>query len=97
MFEEIDAVRNQIKKFDNISFSIFYHDIIYDASSKLNEEKSADIAKERLQILGVNNDDIQRIYEQILTTKSHKNQIMRILIFFWMQIYQFLEKAHKFM
>jgi predicted metal-dependent HD superfamily phosphohydrolase len=72
MFEEIDAVRNQIEKFDNISFSIFYHDIIYDASSKLNEEKSADIAKERLEILGVNKDDIQNIHDQILATKSHK-------------------------
>lgn len=72
MFGEIDDVKNQIKNFNNISFSIFYHDIIYDASSKLNEEKSADIAKERLEILGVNNDDIQRIYEQISATKSHK-------------------------
>lgn len=72
MFEEINSVRNQIEKFDNISFSIFYHDIIYDASSKLNEEKSADIAKERLEILSVNNDGIQRIYEQISATKSHK-------------------------
>lgn len=72
MFEEIDAVRNQIEKFDNISFSIFYHDVIYDPTSKLNEEKSADIAKERLEILGVNNNDIQRIYEQISATKSHQ-------------------------
>lgn len=72
MFEEIDEVKDQIKNFNNISFSIFYHDIIYDASSKSNEEKSADIAKERLEILGVNNDDIQRIYEQISATKSHK-------------------------
>lgn len=72
MFEEIDSVRNQIEKFDNISFSIFYHDIIYDATSKLNEEKSADVVKERLESLGVNNDKIQNIYEQILATKSHK-------------------------
>lgn len=72
MFEEIDAVRDQIEKFENISFSIFYHDMIYDASSKLNEEKSADVAKERLESLGVNNDKIQNIYEQILATKSHK-------------------------
>lgn len=72
MFEEIDAVRNQIEKFDNISFSIFYHDIIYDATSKLNEEKSADAAKERLESLDVNNDDIQKVYKQILSTKSHQ-------------------------
>lgn len=72
MFEEIDAVRNQIEKFDNISFSIFYHDVIYDATSKLNEEKSADVAKERLESLGVNNNDIQQVYEQIVATKSHQ-------------------------
>jgi predicted metal-dependent HD superfamily phosphohydrolase len=72
MFEEIDAVRDQIEKFENISFSIFYHDMIYDASSKLNEEKSANVAKERLESLGVNNDKIQNIYEQILATRSHK-------------------------
>ncbi|WP_265427230.1 hypothetical protein [Chryseobacterium sp. YIM B08800] len=72
MFEEIDVVRNQIEKFDNISFSIFYHDVIYDATSKLNEEKSADVAKERLESLGVNNNDIQQVYEQIVATKSHQ-------------------------
>lgn len=72
MFEEIEHVKDKIKNFNTISFSIFYHDVIYDATSKLNEEKSADVAKERLEILGVNNDDIQRIYEQILSTKSHQ-------------------------
>lgn len=72
MFEAIDAVRNQIEKFDNISFSIFYHDVIYDATSKLNEEKSADVAKKRLESLGVNNNDIQQVYEQIVATKSHQ-------------------------
>ncbi|MBM7421193.1 MULTISPECIES: hypothetical protein [Chryseobacterium] len=72
MFEEIDAVRNQIEKFDNISFSIFHHDVIYDATSKLNEEKSADIAKERLEILDLNNEDLQQVYKQILATKSHQ-------------------------
>ncbi|WP_411810944.1 hypothetical protein ACLB9Y_12205 [Chryseobacterium scophthalmum] len=72
LFEKIEHVKDIIKNFNTISFSIFYHDVIYDATSKLNEEKSADVAKERLEILGVNNDDIQRIYEQILSTKSHQ-------------------------
>ena len=72
MFEEIDAVKNQIENFDIISFSIFYHDVIYDSASKVNEEKSAEFAKERLTSLGLNDEDIQNIYEQILATKSHK-------------------------
>ena len=72
LFEEIEHVKDKIKNFNNISFSIFYHDAIYDATSKLNEEKSADLAKERLGIVGLNNEDVQQIYEQILATKSHK-------------------------
>ncbi|WP_426473349.1 HD domain-containing protein [Chryseobacterium balustinum] len=72
LFEEIEHVKDKIKNFNSISFSIFYHDVIYDATSKLNEEKSADLAKERLGIVGLNNEDVQQIYEQILATKSHK-------------------------
>ncbi|WP_404986829.1 hypothetical protein ACI513_07570 [Chryseobacterium sp. M5] len=72
LFEEIEHVKDKIKNFNTISFSIFYHDVIYDAASKLNEEKSADVAKERLEILGLNNEDLQQVYEQILATKSHQ-------------------------
>jgi len=72
LFEEIEHVKDKIKNFNTISFSIFYHDVIYDATSKLNEEKSADVAKERLEILGLNNEDLQQVYEQILATKSHQ-------------------------
>ncbi|MFC0427186.1 HD domain-containing protein [Chryseobacterium scophthalmum] len=72
LFEEIEYVKDKIKNFNTISFSIFYHDVIYDATSKLNEEKSADIAKERLEILGLNNEDLQQVYEHILATKSHQ-------------------------
>lgn len=72
LFEEIDTIKTQIENFNNISFSIFYHDIIYDATSKINEEKSANTAQERLEHLGLNNEDIQKVHEQILTTKSHQ-------------------------
>lgn len=72
LFEEIENVKDKIKNFNTISFSIFYHDVIYDATSKFNEEKSADLAKERLGAVGLNNEDVQQVYEQILATKSHK-------------------------
>lgn len=72
MFEEIDAIKDQIENFDIISFSIFYHDVIYDSTSKVNEEKSAEFSKERLTSLGLNNEDIQKVFLQILATKSHK-------------------------
>lgn len=73
MFSELDAVNVRISNYPNISFSVFYHDIIYDASSKFNEEKSADFAKERLQQLNLNETDISKIYHQILATKAHQN------------------------
>ncbi|KMQ69305.1 hypothetical protein ACM39_04240 [Chryseobacterium sp. FH2] len=72
MFSELDEVKDQILNFTNISFSVFYHDIIYNASSKSNEEKSAHFVKEILQKLNFNRSDIEEIYTQILATKTHQ-------------------------
>ncbi|WEK69857.1 MAG: hypothetical protein P0Y62_18875 [Candidatus Chryseobacterium colombiense] len=71
MFSELDEVKDKISNYPNISFSVFYHDVIYDASSKSNEEKSADFAKVRLRELNINEIDISEIYRQILATKAH--------------------------
>lgn len=72
MFSELELVKDRILNFTNISFSVFYHDVIYDASSKLNEEKSAEFAKLRLEKLGLNKTDIEELSKQILATKSHQ-------------------------
>ncbi|MCW3161267.1 HD domain-containing protein [Chryseobacterium oryctis] len=69
---ELENVKSNIVNSTNISFSIFYHDIIYNVSSKSNEEKSADFATERLQKLNVNPSDIENVYYQILATKAHQ-------------------------
>lgn len=73
MFSELDAIKDSISNYSNISFSVFYHDVIYDASSKSNEEKSAEFAKEKLQQLNMNESDIAEIYQQILATKAHES------------------------
>lgn len=72
MFLELDAVKDQISNFTNISFSVFYHDVIYDASSKVNEEKSAEFAKLRLAKLKLSSSFIEKISDQIVATKSHQ-------------------------
>lgn len=72
MFSELDTVKNELSKFNNISFSVFYHDIIYDASSKFNEEKSAEFATLRLQKLAINSNLIDGISKQIIATKAHQ-------------------------
>lgn len=73
MFLELELVKDKIVNFNNISFSVFYHDVIYDSSSKLNEEKSAEFAEAKLKKLGLSKTDIRDISEQILATKSHQN------------------------
>ncbi|MBK1895586.1 HD domain-containing protein [Chryseobacterium paridis] len=72
IFSELELVETHISNFSNISFSVFYHDIIYDASSKMNEEKSAGIATIRLQKLNMEQKSIDEVFEQILATKSHQ-------------------------
>jgi len=72
MFSELDAVKDKIENFINISFSVFYHDVIYDASSKINEEKSAEFAKSRLEKLNCNASNINSVFEQIIATKAHQ-------------------------
>lgn len=71
MFLELESAERYIKDYHSVSFSVFYHDVIYDATSKSNEEKSASYAVERLQKIGLNPDMISKIEAQILATKSH--------------------------
>lgn len=72
MFIELESVKKLIDDFSTVSFSVFYHDVIYDASSKSNEEKSAWYAVERLQKMELNPDMVLKIEAQILATKSHR-------------------------
>lgn len=72
MIFELEEVKDKISDYDSLLFSIFYHDIIYKATSKDNEEKSAEKAKTRLEKLNISNEKISQIYNQILATKSHK-------------------------
>lgn len=72
MFCELELIKDKIQNFKNITFSVFYHDVIYDATSKHNEEKSAEFAKINLEKLGLSTKDIAEISKQILATKSHR-------------------------
>ncbi|MFP3598243.1 hypothetical protein [Chryseobacterium sp. SIMBA_029] len=71
MFLELEHVKDRIANFPALSFSIFYHDVIYDASSKRNEEKSAEFAAIRLQKLNADTAIIASVTSQITATKAH--------------------------
>jgi predicted metal-dependent HD superfamily phosphohydrolase len=72
MIHELEEVKAEIYDYDAILFSVFYHDIVYSASSKENEEKSAEIARQRLAQLGLSDDFITKVETQILATKKHE-------------------------
>lgn len=64
-------LKEQISDWNAVLFSVFYHDIVYSATSQANEEKSAQLAIERLKELSVPEETSSRCSEQILATKSH--------------------------
>ena len=64
--------KSQIINFDEILFSIWFHDIVYKSTSKKNEEKSADFAKLALEKSSKKKLHINRIYQFIVSTKSHE-------------------------
>ena len=63
--------QNNLSDLDTVLFSIFYHDIVYDATHKDNEQKSADIAHKRLSQLRVPTDKITKCHAQIVATQNH--------------------------
>ena len=71
LIKELSDVKEQIQDWDTMMFSVFYHDIIYNPKSKKNEEKSALLAKKRLQTIGFPEEKIGKCFEQIIATKSH--------------------------
>lgn len=72
MLRQSEQVREQLAEPKVVQFSIFYHDIIYNARRQDNEEKSADLARVRLLKLGLPAEQIQRCAAQILATKGHQ-------------------------
>ena len=71
LFVQLNKIKSKIKNWNVMLFTLFYHDIIYDASRKDNEEQSAKIAAARLKRIGVKESDIELCYNQILATQSH--------------------------
>ncbi|WP_172276802.1 hypothetical protein [Chryseobacterium sp. LAM-KRS1] len=72
LFSELEKIKSDISDFQVISFAVFYHDIIYDASSKANEKKSAELAKIRLSEIRVEKKSLDNIIQQILATQLHQ-------------------------
>lgn len=72
MIVELEPVRSGISHYPLLLLSVFYHDIVYSATSTSNEEKSAELAVKRLRGLQLSENNILQVKEQILATKRHQ-------------------------
>ena len=75
LLTQLTVVKDEIQNWDTILFTLYYHDIIYNATKSNNEEKSAELAEKRLKRISVSNDKIELCKSQILATKSHIKSI----------------------
>ncbi len=68
----LNEVRSDVSDWNTLLFTLFYHDVVYNALKNDNEEKSAELAKQRMLELNVPASIIDRCYQQILATKKHQ-------------------------
>jgi predicted metal-dependent HD superfamily phosphohydrolase len=71
LLQQLFTIKIKIKDWDTILFSLYYHDIIYNPLKTNNEEKSAEFAENRMQLIGVPKIIIENCVRQILATKKH--------------------------
>jgi len=69
---EFEQVRDRADNPKAIEMAIWFHDAIYDTHSTDNEEKSAELAKEKLTQARLPQSFIDRVYQLILVTKYQK-------------------------
>ncbi|MGG9963991.1 HD domain-containing protein [Ferruginibacter sp. SUN106] len=64
-------VKDSIKDWNTILFSFYYHDVVYNALKRTNEEKSAEFARIKMQLIGIRQPMIEKCVQQIMATKDH--------------------------
>lgn len=72
LLAELTELKEDVRNWNAIVFAIFYHDVVYKAHRKDNEEQSALVAKKHLQQLNCEAALIDWVDKLILATKSHQ-------------------------
>lgn len=71
LLAQLTAVKHKIEGWDTILFTLFYHDVVYNALKSDNEEQSAALAEKRMKQISVPDYMIENCKNQILATKKH--------------------------
>ena len=66
---DLTEVKDKIEDWDTTLLAVFYHDIIYKASSSTNEGDSAKLAMQKLSEIGYPAEKIAKCANMILATK----------------------------
>ncbi|RKS03093.1 hypothetical protein [Flavobacterium sp. 102] len=72
MIADLKEIKDKITEWDTLLFALFYHDIIYKASSSTNEIDSAKIARQRLTEIGYPDEKMEKCVAIINATKQHE-------------------------
>ena len=72
MLKQSEECKSDLIHKDLIDFSIWFHDIVYKSTNKKNEEKSADFAKTTLKNFSIERNEIEKVYNLIISTKRHQ-------------------------
>ncbi|MCF6132774.1 HD domain-containing protein [Flavobacterium wongokense] len=72
IINDLNPIKENIEDWDTTLFAVFYHDIIYKASSSTNEADSAKLAMQKLSEIGYPAVKIAKCANMILATKSHE-------------------------
>ncbi len=72
IISDLTEVKNKITDWDTTLFAVFYHDIIYKASSSTNEGDSAKLAMKKLSEIGYPAEKVAKCANMIVATKKHE-------------------------
>ena len=75
LLNQLTVIKPEIKDWDTMLFTLFYHDLVYNALKSDNEEQSALIAEKRMTLVGVPQTIIDNCKKQILATKTHLDDL----------------------
>lgn len=71
LFRDLLAVKQHINDWDSLLLALLYHDIIYDPTSKTNEEESAQLMVIRLSSIHIPSEKIKTCEMHVLATNNH--------------------------
>lgn len=71
LLTQLTEVKDKINNWETVLFTLYYHDVVYNARKSDNEEQSAKLAEKRMKQLSVPDKMIENCKAQILATKQH--------------------------